>query len=533
MISTAEQLAGTYATLSKTTPVLDAVIKTLQLKMSPAALASTIQTRIIIGTTMLQFTVTYTDPVVAADIANTLAQQLIDQSPSHLTKDQEDQLTLLQSEILKAEDQIQTYRSEINTIEANIKSLSGSDQAILATRRNDLQSQVVSVQQSLSQMATTAVTLQQRGQINAIQIVDPAVIPQNPVGPTTVTSSVIAAGGAAIIAAGLAFLIEYLNNSIRSPSEVLPLLNVPAIATIAPFGPKTMNFGRQRTYKDKLIAWTDPRSPISEAYRALRVNLMYRDNSDNINSSANGNDPHTDCHVYIVTSPGPAEGKSVTASNLAITFANTGMRVLMIDTDLRRPTLHQLFNLPNTSGLANIWGTGDPSKHGGAARGHTSVHIGGPLRDEFVGRKVQLLFSHLIQKTEIPNLDIIPSGPPPSNPAELLGTVEMAELVQQLTNSGLYDVLFFDTPPVLVLSDSSVVASVTKGAVILVVESGRTNRSSALRAVQQLTSLSIPVLGVVMNRLHPRDVDAGYGEYYYGYYRYGEARQKATATKEA
>jgi len=130
------------------------------------------------------------------------------------------------------------------------------------------------------------------------------------------------------------------------------------------------------------------------------------------------------------------------------------------------------------------------------------------------------LVSQLVQKTAIPNLELITSGPIPMNPAELLGTDEMQTFIDQIVTSGEYDAVFFDTPPVLVVSDASIVCSISKAHVILVASSGITRRPAAVRAVEQLTSLAFPVLGVVLNRLNPRDVDAGYGQYYYGYNKY-------------
>jgi Mrp family chromosome partitioning ATPase/capsular polysaccharide biosynthesis protein len=510
MISTAAQLAQTYIALIKTYPVLDAVVSKLQLPMSSGGLSGLFQARLVPNTSLMTITVTYTDPVMASDIANELAAQLIINSPTELTKEQQEQLSILQDEIKQSQLQLQSIRDELKAVDEGLKLLSGQDEAILTQRRVELLNEINTTQGNLASMSNTAATLQNRGNVNSLRVVEPSRIPGGPTNSSPLSGSLIAAAVGAVLAFGVGFIIEYLNNSIRSPSEIMPLLNVPLLGSIAPFGNK-------RSYKNKLITWTQPRSSISEAYRALRVNLLFRENVD---------EPQPDCRMYVVTSAGPSEGKSVTAANLAITFAITGMRVLLIDADMRRPTLHQLFDLPNSSGLSSIWGSGEALKTRASAQPSSASRGGDPKvtsEDERIGKGMQLYLSHIVQKTEIPGLEVITAGPTPSNPADLLDSIQTRELLHQITSNNYYDVIFFDTPPTLVVTDSSIIANVSKAKVILVVESGHTHRPSALRAVQQLTNLSIPILGVVMNRLNPRDRDAEYGYYYYyGYSKYAE-----------
>jgi tyrosine-protein kinase len=526
MIQTGEQLAQTYAALAKTYPVLSATVNKLQLPFTPDALNRLFQTRLISNTSLLSITVTYTDPVVAADIANELAQQLILSSATNLTKDQQQQLTILQGEIEKTRAQLDDERNELSTIDANLDKVSSEEREVLLARKKELTDQINAAQANLATMTSTVVRLQQEGNINTLTVVEPARIPESPVGSPTLTNTLLAGLVAAVLAGGAAFVIEYVNDSIRSPGEIMPLLNVSPIGTIAPFGKK-------RTYNDKLIAWTQPRATISEAYRALRVNLMYAENNGN-NSNSNGNGNHGGCRVYVVSSPGPAEGKSVTVANLAVTFAITGMRVLVIDADMRRPTQHLLFNIPNSAGLANVWSKTDLVK--GDVPGKTYPSNGLEEADpkgDLLRQKIMLSLPYLIQKTSIPGLEVMPSGVIPSNPAELLGTAQMQELIDLLRVSKHYDVILFDTPPVLVVSDTSVLANIARAGAILVIHAGRTRRGSALRAVQQLSALSVHLLGVVVNRLDPRDLDSGYGQYYYyGYYGYGQGSNSPQNTQQ-
>lgn len=511
MIQSAAALAQTYIALLRTSSIMNSVIQNLQLPFSSVLLAGMFDGKLLEGTSLLTLTVNYTDPVMAADIANELARQLILNSPNDLTDEQRQQLDILQDEILSARDQLQAARDEMRTIDETLSataepSISEEQRVILTARRSELLTLVNDSQNNLALMTGTVASMNQRGTINYLRVVEPAAIPTAAVGTSPLTQTLVAAVVGAVLALGVAFLIEYLNDSIRSPAEIMPLLNAPLFGAIAPFGNK-------RNYKNRLITWSNPRSTIAEAYRAVRVNVLFRETKEDGQEAGEDQAPR---HIYLITSPGPSEGKSVTAANMAVTFAMTGMRVLLIDADLRRPVQHQIFNVTNSTGLSNIWGKDDllPAR---AARGNASGSGNGVSAQ--IAHSVQQYLGQIVQRTEIPGLDLIPAGPIPPNPGELLDTPQMHELIRQVVDSLGYHVVLFDTPPVLVVTDSSVIGSVAKAKAILVVESGRTHRGAAVRAVQQLVTLSIPVLGVVMNRLKAQDRDANYGYYYY-YYGY-------------
>lgn len=516
MITSAAALAETYMTLLKTSPILQSVVDNLKLPFSPGALAGMFSGRITQGTSFLTLTVVYTDPVIAAEVANELTRQLIENSPTDLTSEQQEQLRILQTEIRAAQAQLTQARDEMNAIDGALQSGTASeeDTAVLTARRAELVKEISETQSNLASMSSTVVQLQQRGTINYIRVIDPARIPTSPANTNPISNTLVAAAIGAVLAFGVALVIEYLNDSLRSPAEIMPLLNLPVLGSVAPFGNK-------RSYKNKLITWTQPRSTIAEAYRAIRVNVLYRENVE-----------AGQCRVFVVTSAGPSEGKSVTTANLAVTFALTGMRVLFIDADMRRPSGHQIFNLPNNMGLSSVWRkkeTSDPravvaaaGSAVGSATGRTAAY---EAPENYLANTIKLYLSEIVQKTEIPGLSVITAGPTPANPAELLDTPQMRELLRQVSDTNLYDVVLVDTPPVLVVTDSSVVASVADAKVIVVIESGRTRRGAAIRTAQQLEALGVPVLGIIMNRLKAHDRDAGYGYYYYyGYTQYGQNR---------
>lgn len=212
----------------------------------------------------------------------------------------------------------------------------------------------------------------------------------------------------------------------------------------------------------------NPRSITAEAYRTLRTNIQFY----------NVGEP---MRRLLVTSAGPNEGKSTTAANLAITFAQTGQRVVVVDADLRRPFLHRLFQLSNLVGLTNVM-------------------VGSADLDA------------ALLPTAMPGLSVLPTGPIPPNPAEMLGTPRMAELLDQLSEQA--DIIIIDSPPVLAVTDASVLSPLVDG-IVLVAAAGQVNREMAQRAKSQLDAVKARVLGVVLNGVED-DASGYYSYYYYG-----------------
>ncbi|ASF40748.1 capsular biosynthesis protein [Halobacillus halophilus] len=221
----------------------------------------------------------------------------------------------------------------------------------------------------------------------------------------------------------------------------------------------------QQTSVRSIIANDNPKSPIAEQYRTIRTNLQFASVDKEL-------------ETMIVTSAGPSEGKSLTTANVAVVFAQQGKKVLLVDADLRKPTVHYTFRADNTSGLSN-----------------------------YLVRNRSL--KELAKESRVENLDLLPSGPIPPNPSELLGSTMMEKLIEEAKEH--YDMIIFDTPPVLAVADSQVLSKFVDGA-LLVVRSKQTEQEAAGKAKEQLEQSRANILGVVLN-----DMDAKDSNYYYYY----------------
>ncbi|MBD3108285.1 CpsD/CapB family tyrosine-protein kinase [Bacillus sp. AGMB 02131] len=206
------------------------------------------------------------------------------------------------------------------------------------------------------------------------------------------------------------------------------------------------------TQKRKLITSLPAKSLISEQYRTIRTNIQF-------------STPDLNVHSILVTSSLPGEGKSTTAANIAIVFAQQGKKVLLIDTDLRKPTVHYTFNFMNVIGLTNILIKSSP-------------------------------INEAVKSTDIDNLDVLTSGPIPPNPSELLASEAMKQLMKELYYE--YDILIFDTPPILTVTDAQILANICDASII-VISSGKTEINDLKKATNLLQNASGKFLGAVLN----------------------------------
>ena len=353
---------------------------------------------------------------------------------------------------------------------------------------------------------------------NSISVVERANVPSVPIYPNKTANSLVGMTIGLMLGFALAFVVESMDTSIGTIEDVerttgMSVLGViPSIAVedeealqseraVVTFDPDRVrtrdirdrlseldNAVRQSgagmgAYRPQLITYFDPKSPISEAYRTLRTNVQFKGFLGN-------------SRTLTVTSSGPQEGKTTTLCNLAVTMAQSGQKVLAIGCNLRRPALHKMFGIKKKPGV-------------------TDVLIG--QRD----------WREVVQETGIDNLHAFCSGPIPPNPSELLASPEMTEMIRQVRDA--YDVVIFDCPPVLPVTDAAVLSSKVD-CVLMVYYVNRAAREALLRAKVQLENVGAKILGVVLNHI-PAEGRLGYSYYYYHYHYYGESSKDESGAR--
>ncbi|MGC9396456.1 MAG: polysaccharide biosynthesis tyrosine autokinase [Anaerolineae bacterium] len=461
-----QQLAQTYAQMVVRQPILGGAAQALGLTYTPSA--STISTRLVPGTQLLEISVRDTIPERARALADEIANQLILQSPTG--REESERQTFVQQRLAGLEANIQQTEDKIAEEQAKLEA-ANSARAI-----QQYQANIAALEQRLSTYESTYASLLMsvQGGTNYISIVEPATLPSWPISPNVPQTVLLAAAIGLGLAVGGAVLIEFLDDTLKSPDEAARITQLPVLGTIARI--------EGESYAEKLIVHQQPLSAAAEAYRALRTNIRF-------------SFVDRPMRTLMVTSPGPSEGKSLTVANLAVAMAQSGLRVIMVDTDLRRPALHKFFSVSNTEGLSSIILTLEPEPE---------------------------LY---LQDTGVDNLRLLPCGPLPPNPAEILGSERMGTVIDILLDKA--DLLIFDSAPILVVTDAAVLATRMKeGGVLLVTDVGRTRRGLARRAVEELKRVHANLLGVVVNRITTHAGSEYYYQYYQDYTEPGDDEQK-------
>jgi succinoglycan biosynthesis transport protein ExoP len=316
-----------------------------------------------------------------------------------------------------------------------------------------------------------------------VDVVDLADVPYAPVLTASALKLALGLVLGLLLGLVLAYLLEALNTSVRRPEDLEAVLHLPGLAVIPRItgGSPTGRSRLRGLLGGGKPARADAGSPMSggqvfsigiEAFRNLRTSLIWSDGGEALKT-------------LVVTSAAPGEGKTLTAANLAVTLAYDGLRVLLVDCDIRRPRVHSMFHLPRAPGLMELL--------------TASTAPGSPPLPA-------------IRDTSIAGLSVLPCGALPSNAANLLSGTRMRVLLQEMREQ--FDIIVLDTPPVLATADAGIVASLTDG-VLLVVRAGATDRNAAQRACQQLANVGARVIGTVLN--DPGGEVAKEGDYYYPY----------------
>lgn len=471
-VLTIEKISQTYVALITTSPILEETIAQLELPYSVVNLRQLINASAPVDTQIINITVEDTSPERAKLIADTLAQNFIAYNDRTQSARYADPINILNIEREAVGDQIEEMQTLINDLTAleNRTPEQESRLSRLETQIKELQLNYTNIFNKLQDLRIRAAT-----ESNNLLVVEPAQVNRTVVRPHTISNTILAVLVGGMAALGLVFLIDYLDDTIKTPDEVVEDTGLSAMGVIA--------YIKGDKPADRLITHLTPRAPTSEAYRVLRTNLEFASVDDKLRN-------------LLVTSPSPGEGKSTTAANLATVLAQAGHRVILIDGDLRRPSQHKILELPNNQGLTTA------------------------LLDS------ETPISYHIQNTRVPGLRLMTSGPLPPNPAELLRSHRMSQVLEELKDEA--DIVIVDTPPTLTVADASILGPRMNG-VVIVGKIGSTRRDALMQAQESLQKTGANIFGVVLNRANPARGGYYYNYYYYRYYtyEYGDNRPDA------
>ncbi|HEX7974700.1 MAG TPA: polysaccharide biosynthesis tyrosine autokinase [Anaerolineales bacterium] len=474
-VLTSQLLTQTFSQMITKQPVLEGVIQRVGLNVTVERLRGAIQVQPVKDTQLIEIKVESTDPSQAAAIANAVVAVFSEQNQAL-------QASRYAASKQSLQDQLDQMNQKIQANADSIKAL-GTDPANQA-ERDRLEANQAQYQQVYASLLQSyeSVRLAEAQTTSNIVAAEPATPPRYPIRPRILMNTALAAAVGLLLAMGLIFLIEALDDTLRDPDDVARYLGVPVLGLIA---------AHDTNKYSQPISSAQPRSPVSEAFRSLRTNIQFASVDRPI-------------HTLLVTSPTPQDGKSTVSANLSVILAQSGHKVALVEGDLRRPRVHKSVGLPNRSGISEL----------------------------FVQPRIVL--NGALQETEIAGLYAMTSGPLPPNPAELLGSEKMFDILRQVRER--VDLVVVDSPPVMAVTDAMVLAPRMDG-VLLVVRPGKTKLLACKQSVEQLQRIGANLLGVVLNDVELKRSSYKYASYKGYYYTdpkyYGKEDKKEKKVKVA
>jgi Mrp family chromosome partitioning ATPase/capsular polysaccharide biosynthesis protein len=480
-LATSQRLAATYSEMIQREPVLSATVTALQLPTDWQALKLRLLVIHYDGSQIIQIRVVDSDPKRAQAIVQELIHQVVLQSPT-------------QQSLADREQQRQFLQQQVDSLQANIKQgedTLAADQAKLQHEDSaravlDLQDEIKALDLKLTAWRTTYASLLSAAQVNpsnTLNVIEPPSLENQPISPNVRANVLLATALGMLAAVTAVCAIEYFNDTLNRAEDVARMPVSPILATLG-------HAGRIKKPADSLITILKPYSRLADRFRLLRRGIL-------VTCADDGLVP------LVVTSPGMNEGKSFTSANLAVSFAQGSQSVILVDTDIRNPVLHRLFACSNETGLSGI--LNDEAIPGQLA---IAKQIAGSIAKPPLE---QLIEQHLVL-TPIPGLRFLPAGPLLANPAELLGSARMSQLLPIL--QGMADIVVLDSPPILPVADTPLLTS-NRTVVLMVVEAGRTKAHDLHQAFETLRQSRSRVLGVILNKTWGKGTDNGrYARYY-------------------
>jgi capsular exopolysaccharide synthesis family protein len=438
----------TFNEMLTSTSILEAALAQMELESGVQYWLDRVATEPVRDTQLILLEVSYADGELASDLANTMAAIFVDQVQGMLSKPYTESLDAMQSQLETLSAQMESSQARITALTA-AKLQAETDISLQENLLPIYRSDYRTIQQDYEQLSLIA-----QKASDTVVVTEPAALPENPVSQTALYVAL-----AMLVGAGLsttaAFVLQYLDDTIRVSSDLEPLLNLDTLGTI----------GHLADTDNELVTAKQPRAPTSEAFRVLAANLRLSSSDHPI-------------HTLLVTSPFSNEGKSMVAANLAVSMARAGLKVILLDGDLRIPRVHRMFALKRNNGLSEVLFQKDLTPN--------------------------------LQATGIHDLRVLTSGIETSNPAELMSTPRLAEILAGLEDAA--DLVVVDSPPVLSVADTAHLAALVDG-VLLVVRVNQTRKRTAQEAVKNLRKVGAHLVGLVLNNM-PRSA-GGYYAYEY------------------
>jgi succinoglycan biosynthesis transport protein ExoP len=488
VLRTSEMVASNYVPQVKAPAVLNEVKSRLGLNRGISGLIGVDQ---VGSTQLIRVSAQTDDPGLAQALANTTVQVFIE-------LETQQQQARFQSSLNDLEAQIEDLEATIAKTQAEIASLGNPQNAASEFTRLELsrlEGQLARDQTRLVVLLTSAeeFRLAMARYTDDITIFAAADSPGSPISPLTPQKTLLGLITGLMTGVGIAFLLEYLDDTVKSTSDVREHLSAEVLGSLPHM--------KEENGVPQLVVMQRPRQPISEAFRNLRTSIEFLR-------------PDQPLRTIMVTSPQPSEGKSFIAANLAAVMAQAGRSVILVDGDLRNPQQHHIFDLSRKPGLTDVFISWmqEELDAGPDADGRISEEAWKRLYPQVCSAPDP---SWALQQTAIVGLRLLSSGQPAPNPAELLGSRRMHELLAWLKQEA--EVVIFDTPPVLAVTDASVLSSQVDGS-LLTLEMEATRLPAAVQAVERLLRVEDNFVGVVLNRVSPSENGFGYAHYYNYYY---------------
>lgn len=457
-IQIGEHLVTTYAEVGRRQPVLDSVVDTLGLDVDWQQLRRRVHVNPIEGTQLLEISAESTSPAEAREIADEIARQMILLSPSNGPSAQEIQSQRFLHERLESlRLRIQNGQSRIEELEADMPQLrtTGEMQAY-QTEIDSLEQMITDWEANYAQLLAL---VGDANPVNYLTLMEAAEVKPQPIRPRAALNSLLGAMFGLVVVLGFIIMREYLDDSLKTVVDIEQGLGLNALGAVSKIDGATL---RRRVIGPEMSY-----SPVVEAFNIVRSNIKF---------SGNGKVPG----ALLITSATIGEGKSFAVANLGVTMARAGLRTIIVDADLRRPSQHKIFETPNAIGLSDL--------------------LGAP----------ETAIEKYVVETGTESLDLLTSGKMPANPSELLSSDNMELLLAGLVEA--YQVAILDGPPVLTAADAAIMSG-TADAVILIIKSGSTKRQEAKRAVRVLQYAGATLLGALLNQAPPSAHDYHYVPY--------------------